>query len=52
MCLELTHNWGTEKDEGFKYHPGNQEKDGFGHLAFACDDVYEACEKLEAKGVL
>ena len=34
VALELTHNHGTETDEGFKgYHPGNAEKDGFGHIA-------------------
>jgi len=51
VTLELTHNWGTEED-GFKgYHAGNEEKDGFGHIAFSCKDVYEACEKLAAAGV-
>ena len=33
VALELTHNHGTETDESFHYHPGNQEKDGFGHVA-------------------
>ena len=32
-ALELTHNYGTEKDDQFSYHAGNQEKDGFGHVA-------------------
>ena len=50
-CLELTHNYGTEDQDDFKYHPGNQEKDGFGHVAFNTDDVYEACTKLEEHGV-
>jgi len=50
-ALELTHNYGTEKDDFKGYHPGNQEKDGFGHVAFNTDDVYAACEKLEAAGV-
>ncbi|KAL9182858.1 hypothetical protein ACHAXT_004137 [Thalassiosira profunda] len=49
-ALELTWNYGTESDES-KYHPGNQEKDGFGHVAFNTDDVYAACEKLEKAGV-
>jgi len=40
--IELTHNW--EPDE---YQNGNQ----FGHLAFACDDIYQACENLQAMGV-
>mmetsp|Transcript_5589 Transcript_5589/g.8091 ORF Transcript_5589/g.8091 Transcript_5589/m.8091 type:complete len:349 (+) Transcript_5589:71-1117(+) len=50
-CLELTYNYGTEDQDEFKYHPGNQEKDGFGHVAFNTDDVYEACSKLEEQGV-
>ena len=33
VALELTHNHGTEGKDGFSYHPGNQEKDGFGHVA-------------------
>uniref|UniRef100_A0A7S0EX00 Lactoylglutathione lyase n=1 Tax=Hanusia phi TaxID=3032 RepID=A0A7S0EX00_9CRYP len=49
--LELTHNYGTESDASFKYHPGNQEKDGFGHVAFNCNDVYESSAKLEAAGI-
>jgi len=49
--LELTHNYDTEKDEAFKYHPGNQERDGFGHVAFNCRDVYAACAALEKAGV-
>lgn len=30
--IELTHNHGTESDDS-KMHGGNQEKDGFGHIA-------------------
>jgi len=48
--LELTYNYGSEADDT-KYHAGNQEKDGFGHIAFNCNDVYEACAKLEEQGV-
>jgi len=34
VALELTHNHGTESDTSFSgYHAGNQEKDGFGHVA-------------------
>jgi len=50
-ALELTYNYGTEKDSFEGYHPGNQEKDGFGHVAVSTDDVYAACEKLEKAGV-
>jgi lactoylglutathione lyase len=30
--LELTWNHGTEKDDSFKYHSGNEEPQGFGHI--------------------
>lgn len=65
--LELTHNYGTEKEEGPKYHPGNlpQEgdrhrfrwrfssarRDGFGHVAFSVHDVEETCNELDTAGV-
>ncbi|CAO1597148.1 Lactoylglutathione lyase [Xanthoria calcicola] len=49
--LELTWNYGTEKDEGFHYHNGNSEPQGFGHLAISVDDLDAACQRLEQKGV-
>ena len=40
--IELTHNW----------QPGDyQNGDHFGHLAFQCDDIYQACENLQQMGV-
>lgn len=52
VTLELTHNHGTEDDASFEgYHIGNQEKDGFGHVAFNCEDIHEATKLLEEKGV-
>jgi lactoylglutathione lyase len=30
--LELTWNCGTEKDPNFKYHNGNDQPQGFGHI--------------------
>ena len=41
-CLELTYNWDPEVYTGGR---------NFGHLAYAVDDVYEACARLQARGV-
>jgi lactoylglutathione lyase len=41
--IELTYNWDQEEP----YTSGRN----FGHLAFAVDDIYEACEKLQRGGV-
>ncbi|KAL9000738.1 MAG: hypothetical protein Q9169_000774 [Polycauliona sp. 2 TL-2023] len=49
--LELTWNYGTEKDENFKYHDGNSEPQGFGHVAITVDDLDAACARFEEKGV-
>ena len=40
--LELTHNWDPEDYKGGR---------NFGHLAFAVDDIYATCERLQAGGV-
>lgn len=37
--LELTHNWGTEEDPAFKYHDGNAQPQGFGHICFSVPDL-------------
>ncbi|MEM7542123.1 MAG: lactoylglutathione lyase [Pseudomonadota bacterium] len=39
--LELTHNWDVED-----YELG----DAYGHIAIEVDDVYKACQTIEAKG--
>jgi len=41
--LELTHNHGTEKDEAFHYHNGNDDPRGFGHIGFLVDDLEGFC---------
>ena len=41
--IELTHNW----DQAEPYTFGRN----FGHLAFAVDDIYAMCDKLQAAGV-
>jgi lactoylglutathione lyase len=60
--LELTWNYGTEKDENFKYHNGNDQPQGFGHICehsssrlLLCCSVHQAnsvagvsVDKLEA----
>jgi len=40
--LELTHNWGTETDPDFRYHDGNAQPQGFGHLCFSVPDLQAA----------
>eukprot|EP00048_Salpingoeca_helianthica_P015766 m.228488 g.228488 ORF g.228488 m.228488 type:complete len:336 (-) comp17493_c0_seq1:28-1035(-) len=55
QVLELTHNHGTESNEGFKYHNGNDQDAGqtrgFGHTGFLVDGLDEACVELEQAGV-
>lgn len=41
--LELTYNWDTEDYQGGR---------NFGHLAYEVDDIYAACAKLAAGGVV
>ena len=49
--LELTHNHGTEKDDDFKHYNGNEDgRQGFGHIGFLVDDVYEACDSIREMG--
>jgi len=49
--LELTYNYDTELDADFKYHNGNDEPRGFGHLGVSVPDLQEACAKFEVAGV-
>jgi lactoylglutathione lyase len=41
--VELTHNWEPEQYTGGR---------NFGHLAYAVDDIYAACERLQQQGVI
>ena len=41
--VELTYNWDTEAYEGGR---------NFGHLAYAVDDIYAACQRLKDAGVV
>jgi lactoylglutathione lyase len=41
--IELTHNWDEQ---------GYTSGRNFGHLAYAVDDIYAACERLQAAGVI
>lgn len=49
--LELTWNYGTEKDPDFKYHNGNDQPQGFGHICISVDDLDAACQRFEDLGV-
>ena len=49
--LELTWNYGTENDPDFKYHNGNDEPQGFGHICITADDLDAACARFDEKGV-
>ena len=41
--LELTHNWGDEKN----YSLG----DAWGHIAISARDIYKMCKELDSQGV-
>ncbi|KAF4519694.1 hypothetical protein B566_EDAN003944 [Ephemera danica] len=49
--LELTHNWGTESDPDAKYHNGNSDPRGFGHIGITVPDVDIACKRFDELGV-
>jgi lactoylglutathione lyase len=47
--LELTWNYGTESDPDFKYHNGNEEPQGYGHIGISANDPEAWCKSLEEK---
>ncbi|EEB09516.1 glyoxalase I [Schizosaccharomyces japonicus yFS275] len=50
--LELTHNFGTENEEGPVYKNGNDDQSrGFGHICISVDNIEDACAYFESKGV-
>ncbi|KRG40117.1 lactoylglutathione lyase [Stenotrophomonas pictorum JCM 9942] len=49
--LELTHNHGTEQQDGPVYHDGNSDPRGFGHLCVSVPELEAACARFEALGV-
>ena len=49
--LELTHNWGTEKEPDFAYHNGNDKPQGFGHICFSVPDLDAAVAWFDRHGV-
>ena len=50
--LELTHNWGTEADPEFKYHDGNAQPQGFGHICFSVPDLDAAVKWFDENQVV
>lgn len=49
--LELTHNWGSENDPAFRYHDGNAQPQGFGHICFSVPDLAAAVQWFDENGV-
>ena len=45
--LELTHNWGTEDDAKFKYHNGNADPQGYGHICVTLNNAEAICKDIE-----
>ena len=50
--LELTHNWGSESDPDFKYHDGNAQPQGFGHICFSVPDLDVAIQWFDENKVI
>lgn len=49
--IELTHNYGTEKDDGYIVNNGNgKENRGFGHVCISVDHIQDACKRISDAG--
>ncbi len=49
--LELTHNYGSEKDDAFKIANGNSDPGkGFCHVCISVDNIQAACQRIEDAG--
>ena len=46
-AVELVQYHGTEKQDNVKYHNGNDQPQGFGHLCISVDDLDLACARFE-----
>ena len=46
--LELTHNHGSEQQQGPIYHDGNSDPRGFGHICVSVPDLHAACARFDA----
>lgn len=49
--LELTHNYGTETQDNFSYHDGNEQPQGFGHICFSVPDLAAAVAWFDKNNV-
>ncbi|CCH58466.1 hypothetical protein TBLA_0A06740 [Henningerozyma blattae CBS 6284] len=46
--VELCHNWGTEDDKDFKYHTGNTQPQGYGHICVSTPNPEALCKEIES----
>lgn len=45
--IQLRHYWGTENIDGFKYHSGNEDPQGFGHTCVSFANAAEVCAEID-----